>query len=88
MEVTVKMTICYCTICPNVSPSQNSPKRQILDSSKLKEFADENFKFHENDVKFPNRVKSTVGKRAIAREKLLVTSNFSFSSSFFKRLVL
>ena len=25
------------------------PKQQILDSSKLKEFADDNFKFHEND---------------------------------------
>ena len=24
-------------------------RRQILDSSKLKEFADDNFKFHEND---------------------------------------
>ena len=25
------------------------PKQQILDSSKLKEFADDNFKFDEND---------------------------------------
>ena len=28
------------------------PKRQILDSSKLKEFADDNFKLNENDREF------------------------------------
>ena len=28
------------------------PKRQILDSSKLKEFADDNFKFDENSREF------------------------------------
>ena len=42
------------------------PKRQILDSPKLKDVADDNFKLDE----------------------LLVTSNFSFSHSVFKRLVL
>ena len=31
------------------------PKRQILDSSKLKEFADDNNEFDENGRKFPNR---------------------------------
>ena len=59
------------------------PKRQILDSSKLKEFAGENFKFDENEGKSFKRIENTVGK-----EKLLVTSNFSFSHSAFKRLVL
>ena len=29
------------------------PKQQIFGSSKLKEFADDNFKFDENDRKFP-----------------------------------
>ena len=43
------------------------PKRQILDSSKLKEFADGNFKFDENDRKFSKRVENTVGKGEIAR---------------------
>ena len=56
------------------------PQCQILDSCKLKE---DNFKFDENSRKFSKRVYNTLGKR-----KLLVTSNFSFSDSVFKRLVL
>ena len=43
------------------------PERQILDSSKRKEFADENFKFFENDRKFSEQVEKTVGKGEIAR---------------------
>ena len=42
-------------------------KRQILDSSKLKEFADDNFKFNENGGKISKRVENTVGKGEIAR---------------------
>ena len=49
-------------------------------SSKLKEFADDDFKFDENGRKLSNRVGNTVGKGD-------VTSNFSFSHSVFKRLV-
>ena len=41
-------------------------KQQILDSSKLKEFADDNFKFDENGRKFSKRVENTVGKEEIA----------------------
>ena len=59
------------------------PKRQILDSSKLKVFVDDNFKLDGNGRKFSKRVENTVGK-----EKLLVTSNFSFSHSVFRRLEL
>ena len=33
---------------------QPFPKQQILDSSKLKEFADNNFKFNENAENFKN----------------------------------
>ena len=40
---------------------------QILDSSKLKEFADYNFKFDENDGKFSKMVENTVGNEEIAR---------------------
>ena len=40
---------------------QPFPRRQILDSSKLNEFADENFKIDENGWKFYNRVEYTVG---------------------------
>ena len=43
------------------------PKQQILDSSKLKEFADNNFKFDENGRNFSKRVENTVGKGEIAR---------------------
>ena len=38
-----------------------------LDSSKLKEFADDNFKFDKNGGKFSKRVENTVGKGEIAR---------------------
>ena len=43
------------------------PKRQILDSSKLKEFADDNFEFNENGRKFSKCVENTVGKGEIPR---------------------
>ena len=43
------------------------PKQQILDSSKLKEFADDNFKFDKNGSKFSKQVENTVGKGEIAR---------------------
>ena len=43
------------------------PKRQILDPTKVKEFADDNFKFDENDRKFSKSVENTVGKGEIAR---------------------
>ena len=42
------------------------PKGQILDWSKLKEFADNNFKFDENGRKFLKQVENTVGKGEIA----------------------
>ena len=43
------------------------PKRQSLDFPKLKEFADDNFKFDENGTQFSNRVENTAGKGEIAR---------------------
>ena len=42
------------------------PKRQIFVPSKLKEFADDNFKVDENSRKFSKRVENTVGKGEIA----------------------
>ena len=47
--------------------AQSFPKRQILDSSKLKEFADDIFKFDENGRKFLKWVENTVGKGEVAR---------------------
>ena len=45
------------------------PKKQILDSSELKEFAEDNFTFDENGRKFPEWKENTVGKGEIARYK-------------------
>ena len=41
-------------------------RRQILDASKLKEFADDNFKFDENEKKLSKQVENAVGKGEIA----------------------
>ena len=48
---------------------QPFPKRQILNSSKLKELADDNFTFDEYGGKFSKRVENTVGKGEIALYK-------------------
>ena len=45
------------------------PKQRILDSSKLKDFAVNNFKFDENGGKLSKRVGNTVGKGEIAHYK-------------------
>ena len=42
------------------------PKQQILDSSILEEFADNNVKFHEYATKFSNPEENIVGKGEIA----------------------
>ena len=42
------------------------PEDQILDRSKLKQSAGDNFKFDENSRKFSKRVENTVGKEEIA----------------------
>ena len=48
----------------NVKPF---PKQQILDASKLKGLADDNFKFDENCRKLIKWVENTAGKGEIAR---------------------
>ena len=54
------------------------PKQQILDSSKLKEFADNNFEFDENGRKFSEQLENTVGKGEIAGyEQFLLYPVFS-----------
>ena len=42
------------------------PDDKILDRSKLKQSADDNFKFHENSRNLSKRVENTVGKGEIA----------------------
>ena len=59
------------------------PKRQILDFSKLKESADDNFEFVKIARKFSKRVENTAGKGEIDRYE-----QFLLSHSVFKRLTL
>ena len=58
------------------------PKRQILNSSKLKEFADNNLKFHESVAKLSERVENTVGKGEIARYDKFLLFPQSFQKTF------
>ena len=54
------------------------PKWQILDSSELIEFADNNFKLDDKARKFSKQVENTVGKGEIARyEQCLLFPVFS-----------
>ena len=48
---------------------ESFPKRQILDSCKLTEFADDNSKFNEYGRKLSNRVENTVEKGEIALDE-------------------
>ena len=71
--------------CPEIkSIGTNGPitRRQILDSSKLKEFADNNFKFDENGSKLSKRVENIVGKGEIARYE-----QFLLFPQCFKRMI-
>ena len=45
------------------------PDDKILDRSKLKQSADDNFKFHENSRKLSKQVENIVGKGEIAHYK-------------------
>ena len=58
-------------------------KRQILDSSKLKEFAYNNFKFDENGSKIFKRVENIVGKGEIARYKQFLLFSQCFQKACF-----
>ena len=51
-------TGCWCLIFINPSP-----KRHILDSSRLKEYADDNFEFDKNGRKLSKQVEKHCGKR-------------------------
>ena len=55
----------------------------MLGSFKLKEFADDNFKFKGNGREFSKEVENTVGKGEIA-----LFEEFLLSHSVFKRLLL
>ena len=59
------------------------PKQQILDSSKIKEFADDNVKFDEDNNDFSKGVENIVGKGEIACYKQFLF----FLHSVFKSLL-
>ena len=59
------------------------PKLQILDSSKFKEFADDNFKCDGNGSKFSKSVENTVGKGEIAHYEQFLLFPQSFQKASF-----
>ena len=60
-------------------------RRQILHSSKLKEFADDNFKFDGYDRKLSKRAENTVGKGEIARNEQFLLFPQCFQKGLFPR---
>ena len=54
----------------------------MLDSSKLKELAENNFRFDENGRKFAKRVENTVGKGKIARNEQFLLFPECFQKTF------
>ena len=63
----------------------NHPE-QVLGSSELKQFADDNLKFDENGGKFSKMVKNTVGKGEIARYERLAKQTGKNKGLFGKEL--
>ena len=57
-----------------------------LDSSKLKEFADDNFKLDENGIKLSKRVENTVGKEEIIHYEQFLLFLSLFPTVFSKGL--
>ena len=67
----------YCLFLVFVKPSP----RQILDSSKTKEFADNNSYFHVDNTKFSREVENTVGKGEIAHYEQFLLSPQCFQGT-------
>ena len=61
---------------------QPFPKPQILDSSKLKEFADDNFNLNENGRNFSKRVENNAGKEEIARYEQFLLFSQCFQKTY------
>ena len=61
-------------------------RQQILDSSKLKAFADDNFKFDGNGKKLSKQVENTVGKGEIACFKQFLLFSQCFQKACFLRV--
>ena len=61
-----------------------NPRRQILDSSKLKEIVNNNFKFDENGRKLSKGVENTVEKGKIACFEQFLLFPQCFQKAFFQ----
>ena len=59
-------------------PTLTLSQKQILDASKLNEFAYDNFKFDENGTIFFKRVENTGGKGEIARHEQVLIFLYCF----------
>ena len=70
----------YSLTCVEAQLYKPITRQQILDSSKLKEFADDNFKFDENGRKLSKWVENTVGRNCLLR------ANSPFPTVFSKGL--
>ena len=69
-----------------ISPSFNPlPDDKILDWSKLKQFADDNFEFDVHSRKFSELVENTVGKGEIARYEQFLLFPLCFQKACFPR---
>ena len=77
-ETTIFRHLCGCILVVDKPFS----KRQILDSSRPKEFADDNFNSDENGRKFSKRVENTVGKGEIARYEQFLLFPQCFQKNF------
>ena len=64
-------------------PFNPLPDDKILERSKLKQFADDNFKFDENSRKFSKRVKNIVGKGEIAHYEQFLLFPLCFQKACF-----
>ena len=62
-------TKCFLLFPNQILPYQPFPNQQILDSSKLKEFTNDNFNFDENGRQFFKWVENTVEKGEIVHYK-------------------
>ena len=66
--------------------SQPFPKRQILDSSELKEFPDNNFEYDENGRKFFKWIENTVGKGEIAHYEQFLLCPLCFQKTYYRHV--
>ena len=73
---------CSLYIIVSPPPNQFFSKRQGLDSSKLKEFADDNFKYDENDRKFSKSIENSGNRKNCSSPYPTVFSKDLFGNTY------